>query len=165
MLEENIKIRPLQMDDYETVLKWSKDEAFCAANSWEANRDADEIYQWWQKCVNGFSDDFIRFGIEWNKQFIGYVDLACINDESAEIGVAIGESKLWGKGIGYQATKRMMKYGSEKLGVTIFNAETHETNIRSRRMLEKLGFKEISRVGREEYLGVETQIIQYQLIL
>ncbi|KGR77272.1 GNAT family N-acetyltransferase [Ureibacillus manganicus] len=165
MLDENITIRPLSMDDYETVLKWSKDEVFCSANSWETNRDADEIYQWWLKCVNVLSDDFIRLGIDWNKQLIGYVDLACINNKSAEIGIAIGERSLWGKGIGFLAAKRMVEYASLKLGVTVFNAETHETNFRSRRMLKKLGFKEISRIGMEEYLGLKTQLIQYKLNL
>ena len=30
-----------------------------------------------------------------------------------------------------------------------------------RRMLEKLGFKEVSRIGKEEYLGKDDQLIQY----
>ncbi len=57
----------------------------------------------------------------------------------------------------------MMDYASKHLGITVFNAEKHETNIRSRKMLEKIGFKEISRIGREEYLGTESQLIQYRL--
>lgn len=104
-------------------------------------------------------------GIEWNEKFIGYADLACIKDNIAELGIAIGESELWGKGIGYNAAICMMDYGSKKLGISIFNAETHEANVRSRKMLEKLGFKEISRFGSEEYLGATNQLIQYRLNL
>jgi len=58
----------------------------------------------------------------------------------------------------------MMEYASKKLGISIFNAETHEANARSRKMLEKIGFIEISRMGSEEYLGVKGQRIQYRLI-
>lgn len=57
----------------------------------------------------------------------------------------------------------MIEYGSKNLGITTFYAETHESNTRSRRMLEKIEFKEINRVGTEEYLGMNDQLIQYQL--
>ncbi|WIV21226.1 bifunctional GrpB family protein/GNAT family N-acetyltransferase [Paenibacillus polygoni] len=73
-----------------------------------------------------------------------------------------GETKLWGKGIEFNASLHMIGYGAKQLGITIFYAETHETNTRSRRMLEKLGFEEISRIGFEEYLGKNEQLIQYR---
>lgn len=101
-------------------------------------------------------------GIELEERLVGYADLACIKDNTAELGIAIGESTLWGKGIGANSLLCMMDYATKKLGITIFNAETHEENIRSRKMLEKIGFIEISRIGNEEYLGMENQLIQYR---
>lgn len=62
----------------------------------------------------------------------------------------------------------VMNYGSpsvNQLGITHFYAETHEANMRSRRMLENIGFKETSRLGSEEYLGKEDQLIQYSIVL
>ena len=59
----------------------------------------------------------------------------------------------------------MMEFATKKLGITTFNAETHEANVRSRKMLEKIGFKEISRVGSEEYFGMNSRLIQYELNL
>jgi hypothetical protein len=32
---QNIKIRPLIIDDFEYILEWSKDDTFCSANDWE----------------------------------------------------------------------------------------------------------------------------------
>ncbi len=111
------------------------------------------------------AEDFIRLGIEFDDKLVGYADLACIKDYSAELGIAIGESALWGNGIGFNSAVCMMDYASKNLGITIFNAETHEVNVRSRRMLEKIGFKEISIIGSEEYLGMKSQLIQYRLNL
>lgn len=162
---ESIKMRPISIDDYQIVLNWSKDDYFCRANGWENNRNEAEIYQWWLFCVNNEAEDFLRMRIEYNEKLIGYADLATINDDIAELGIAIGESSLWGKGIGTNSAICMMNYAKEKLGITVLNAETHETNDRSRKMLEKLGFKEISRVGFEKYLGVVSQLIQYRLYL
>ena len=73
--------------------------------------------------------------------------------------------KLWGKGIGPNSILCMMDYAFRKLGITVFNAETHEANIRSRKMLQKIGFIEISRIGIEEYLGTQNQLIQYRFSL
>lgn len=160
-----VKLRPLTMDDYDAVRNWSKDDDFCSANGWQRNRGDEELHRWWSNCVNNESADFIRTGIEYGGKLVGYVDLAYIQDNTAELGIAIGESSLWGKGIGYNSALRMVDYASKELGITILNAQTHETNHRSRKMLEKLGFKEISRIGTEEYMGSETSLIQYRLIL
>lgn len=160
-----VKIRNLRADDYNCVLNWSKDDSFCSANGWEKDRSPQELYIWWLKCVNNAADDFIRMGIEFNERLIGYADLACIKDNSAELGIAIGESTLWGKGLGFHSALSMIDHASKKLGITVFNAETHDSNIRSRKMLERIGFKEISRIGSEEYLGVDSQLIQYRLNL
>ncbi|WP_223067346.1 GNAT family N-acetyltransferase [Paenibacillus caui] len=162
---QSIKIRPLIINDYGIVLNWSKDDTFCSANGWDKHRSAAELYQWWLHCVNNAAEDFVRMGIEFNEKLVGYADLACIKGNTAELGIAIGESSLWGKGIGIKSAICMMDYASKKLGITIFNAETHETNTRSQKMLEKIGFKEISRIGSEEYLGTESRLIQYRLIL
>ncbi|QFT87982.1 Acetyltransferase (GNAT) family protein [Bacillus sp. THAF10] len=101
-------------------------------------------------------------GIEYNSRLIGYADLANIKDNTAEIGIAIGESKLWGSGIGTKSLEQFMDYAKEILGIYVFEAETHEENIRSKKMLNKLGFVEVSRIGREMYKGSEGQLIQYR---
>lgn len=158
-----IKIRPITEEDFGCVLKWSKNDTFCLANDWEINRNEQELYNWWLHCVNDLPGDFIRMGIEVENKMIGYADLAFIKGSTAELGISIGESTLWGKGIGFKSSKCMMDYASANLGITVFNAETHETNMRARKMLGRLGFKEVSRMGAEEYLGVETTLIQYIL--
>lgn len=160
-----IKIRPLSIDDYKNVLNWSKDDTFCSANGWEKNRSEEELYKWWLYCICNDSEDFIRMGIELEERLVGYADLANIKDNTAELGIAIGESTLWGKGIGANSILSMMDYAFKKLGITVFYGEAHDANIRSRKMLKKLGFIEISRIGTEEYLGRENQLIQYRLSL
>lgn len=163
MSKDSIALRPLRVSDYETVLNWSKDDLFCSANDWEKNRNEEELYNWWMHCINIQAENFIRLGIEFNGKLIGYADLANIEGRSAEIGIAIGETSLWGKGLGYHSMLSLLNYASTELGITIFNAETHETNTRSRKMLQNLDFEEISRIGREEYLGQDTQLIQLRM--
>lgn len=164
-LSPDIRLRPLTMDDYEAVLKWSKDESFCSANGWELNRSPEELYRWWLLCVDNAAADFIRMGIELKGKLVGYADLANIAGNTAELSIAIGGSELWGKGIGSHAASAMVEYGAEKLRITTFTAETNEANMRSRKMLEKIGFEEVSRDGSEEYMGAEGPLIQYRLMM
>lgn len=167
-IDENAKgisFRALKLEDYDVVLNWNKDERFCEANGWQKNRDKDELFQWWNHCVDKQRNDFIRFGIEYNNRLIGYADLAKIRNNSAEIGIAIGDSKLWGMGIGTQTVNSLIHHAVKELRITIFYGETHETNLRSRKMMEKLGFTEVSRIGSEIYLDKKVKLIQYKLCL
>lgn len=157
-----IKLRSIMLDDYTEVLEWSKDRAFCLANGWEMNREEKELQQWWTHCVTNKTPDFIRLGIEDSNRLIGYVDLACIKENTAEFGIAIGNSDVWGKGLGSQAALCLFELASAKLGITQFTAETHEENLRSRKLLQKLGFQEVSRIESEQYLGKESVLIQYK---
>ncbi len=150
------------MEDFPVMVKWSKDNAFCLANGWETGRSKDELFSWWHNCVHNHSRDFLRLGIQYKSRLIGYVDLAHIDANSAELGIAIGESKVWGHGVGTEALKQLMIHATAKFGIQLFDAETHEANTRSRNMLEKLGFTEFSRIGSNKYMGKESQLIQYR---
>ncbi|WP_257391451.1 GNAT family N-acetyltransferase [Cytobacillus gottheilii] len=158
-----MKIRPITMNDYKYVLNWSTDEVFCHANGWQMDRKPEELYDWWLNQVYTSSIEFVRLGIEHEGRLIGYGDLADMKNHTAELGIAIGDSTLWGQGIGTKAAAELMEYGLKKFGITTYMAETHENNKRSRKMLEKVGFQETSRNGKEEYLGEDVRLIQYRL--
>ena len=98
-LSKKITLRPIEMEDFQAVLLWSQDNDFCEANGLELNRTPEELSNWWQKCVENKSTDFMRIGIALNNLLIGYGDLACMQKSEAEIGIAIGRSSLWGQGI------------------------------------------------------------------
>ncbi|MEW9108735.1 MAG: GNAT family N-acetyltransferase [Cytobacillus gottheilii] len=158
-----IKIRPITMNDYKYVLNWSTDKTFCHANGWKIDRKPEELYDWWFNQLYYSSREFVRLGIEQDGKLIGYGDMADMKNHTAELGIAIGERMLWSQGIGTKAASDLMKYGVKKYGIAKYTAETHENNQRSRKMLEKLGFQETSRTGKEEYLGEYVQLIQYVL--
>lgn len=56
------------------------------------------------------------------------------------LGYAISE-KHWGKGIMTEAVKAVIKYGFENLKLDLISAYTYPFNTRSKKVLEKNGFK------------------------
>ncbi|WP_202623314.1 GNAT family N-acetyltransferase [Alkalibacterium sp. MB6] len=156
-------LRPITLKDFETILIWSQNETFCRTNGWELDRDRNELYSWWEGLVEKLPNNLIRLGIERQGKLIGYTDLTVMSKKTAELGIAIGETDLWGKSLGYQAVKLMIEYGNNHLGINTFIAETHETNLRSRKMLERIGFEHVSKMGTENYLGEDVRLMQYIL--
>ncbi|MGA4515817.1 GNAT family N-acetyltransferase [Solibacillus silvestris] len=160
-----IYLRKLKLEDFNAVVDWSRDDRFCEANGWQKNRDHLELFKWWERCVTNQQKDMIRLGIEYKNRLIGYADLAEFKNNSAEIGIAIGDSTVWNNGIGTQMIKKLLNYANEQFGVTTFYGKTNETNHRSRKMMEKVGFTEESREGTELYIGKEVKLVQYKLEL
>ncbi|MFC4355578.1 GNAT family N-acetyltransferase [Chryseomicrobium palamuruense] len=142
-----ISLRPLTMNDFPEVAKWSQDHLFCQANEWTTNRDANELLAWWERCVENDSPTFLRLGIEYSGRLIGYIDLADQTDTSTELGIAIGESSLWQQGIGTKAAQLAITYASKRFRIHHVTAETNLENLRAQKMLEKLGFEIVSQNG------------------
>ena len=139
----SIVLRPIKIDDFAEVLKWNRNEEFCLLNEWELHRDESVLCEWWKKCCDiQHSLSFRRLGIEVAGRLIGYADIAEIEGNTAELGIAIGDSSIWGQGIGTSVLKELMQYGKETLAIEEFYAETKISNLRSRKMLEKLGFSQ-----------------------
>ncbi len=107
-------------------------------------------------------DGLVRKGIEYQGKIVGYADLADIRDRTAELGIAIGASEYWGRGIGSEASRKMMNYGITEFDIRLYRAEANEHNWVSRKMLEKLGYRETGKAGQEEYRGQTGRLIRYE---
>lgn len=63
-----------------------------------------------------------------------------INKGLASFHIFIGEKKLWGKGIGQQATKLILKYAFSELGLEGILLEVNESNISACKIYKRMGF-------------------------
>ena len=70
---------------------------------------------------------------------IGYVQATVIPDVRAEIAYVLA-SEHWGRGLAQEAVSAMIGELVEFHGVRSLSAELKRTNVRSRRLLERLGF-------------------------
>ena len=95
------------------------------------------------------------------KDFVGVVTLMSVNQHNATAGLGywIGRP-YWGKGYGSSAAHRCISYAQEELGIKEIGASCLEHNTASRRILEKVGFKEVGNRKKHEQ-GI---ILAYQWI-
>jgi len=78
---------------------------------------------------------------------IGTIALHRINpkDRCAHFGIAVGEKDYWSRGCGTEATRLMVNYGFEQLGLHRISSGVFSFNERSLRMHRRVGFIEEGR--------------------
>jgi RimJ/RimL family protein N-acetyltransferase len=89
---------------------------------------------------------------------IGTAGLSSINHahRRAEFGIGIGEHDCWGKGYGTEATRLVIDYGFNVLGLHNVMLRVFSYNERAIRAYQKVGFREIGRRRQAQRIGART---------
>lgn len=154
----------MTLNDLGAVIEWSRDEVFCRANGWPVGRTADMITEHWRGILLHPAQDFLRLGVEAGGRLVGFADLAHIRDGRASLGIAIGDRRLWGQGVGIGAARLMLAQAFDGLGLRSVRAQVHETNLRSLTLIRGLGFRPAGAAPEPDmYEGAPVQILHFAL--
>jgi RimJ/RimL family protein N-acetyltransferase len=89
---------------------------------------------------------------------IGLFGLAA-STGSAELGIVIGERRLWGHGYGRDAVRTLSTYGFDTLRLRRIHLFTFVHNHRAQRAFEACGFRSVRRLRRFSFdKGIHTEI-------
>jgi len=118
-----------------------------------------EADQKWLQSYQGSRDRNIRCAIclEDSDELIGVVYLLDIDwiSRVAELGIFIGEEKYRGKGIGKEATTKMLKHGFLNMGLHKIYLKVLECNERAINLYKCIGFKEEGVLRQDVYKNGE----------
>jgi RimJ/RimL family protein N-acetyltransferase len=78
--------------------------------------------------------------IHHNGEHVGNCGFFTIEGGTAELRICIGETSVWGKGVGAEAVRQMIEVARERRFKTVW-LQVGQSNQRARRLYEKLGFK------------------------
>lgn len=102
--------------------------------------------------------------IYYENRYVGDVWCYCIDEDDermAMLSIVIFEKKLWGKGIGVEATKIFINEVFNKFKIDKIGAFTYEYNLGSIGLLKKVGFKEIETFTED---GIESKYFEIMKI-
>ncbi len=142
MLEtERLILRPWLEDDAEDLYKYASDPDVGPAAGWQPHtsvensrdiiRDVLSLPNTYAVCLK--TDGRAIGSIGFHRK-----DLAMYDDEY-ELGYWIGKP-FWGQGLIPEASREMLRYAFEELGMSRIWCGYYEGNVKSRRVQEKLGF-------------------------
>ena len=100
---------------------------------------------WFERVATGATVVFTIYELVTMRP-IGNLDLRNIDyyNGIAEYGIAIGEVDAWGKGYGTEATRLMLAYAFDVLGLYNVQLAVYTNNLRGLRAYERAGFKRVA---------------------
>ena len=144
-----IHLRDLCIADSEISYVWRNDPAI-----WEYTGSKPKIYitpaiekEWLTNALTNTDQKRFAICINDNEQYIGNVQLTEIQNHKAQFHIFIGEKNFWGKGIASEATRLMVNYGFEYLGLKEIYLYVNRLNVAAIKAYEKCGFLKVETKG------------------
>ncbi len=150
---ERLYLAPLCMDDAETYCKWINDPS--TSDGLDKTVDVmtlEDEKEWLEKVIKSGSYNFSIVKKD-SDTLIGNCTLFKVDNinQSAEVGIMIGEETERNKGYGKEAIKMLLKYGFEELNLHTINIGAFSFNERAIKCYKSIGFKEVGRMRECRY--------------
>ncbi len=117
----------------------------------------DAVRAEWEPLLRGERAGWAGFAIYRlpNLEPIGYANLRDWHTphRTAEFGITIGNASQRGRGFGTEATRLVLRWAFEMIGVHNVWLDTVSTNVAAIRAYEKAGFREIGRIREARRIG------------
>jgi RimJ/RimL family protein N-acetyltransferase len=138
---ERLLLRPWREEDAEDLYKYAKDPDVGPPAGWPPHTGVENSREIIRAVL--FSPETYAVCLKTDERPIGSVglhrnDLAEQNDEY-ELGYWIGKP-FWGQGLIPEASREILRHAFEDLGMARIWCGHYEGNVKSRRVMEKLGF-------------------------
>lgn len=136
-----INLRSLALADWQYFAKWWRDKELIDLTSGDHGPLSDEeIKEQTQEMINDTNS--YHWMIKADDRIVGHVNLNRLDNEKTEMQIVIGEKEYWGKGIGQEASREVLRKAKD-LNYQKIYIEVRPENTRAIRLYEKLGFRKL----------------------
>ena len=140
-----ITLKPLLKENILSFYKWINDDeviryslsAFLKINTKK------EIDKWYSELMEDKKNINLGVFLERTNELVGYAGISSISEinKSGEYFIFIGGKQFWGKGIGTEVTRKILKIGFDNTNLNRIMLTVSELNIGGVKAYEKSGFK------------------------
>ena len=135
---ERLILRPLKPEDAEQVFVWCSDPEVNRFMPYPLYTDVEKVREW----ISSIKESSNEFGFEMKEtgMLIGSGSISPLKVEGAyELGYNL-RSDCWGRGYATEASKAMIAWAHDELGVHDFTATHANANTASGNVIRKSGF-------------------------
>lgn len=137
-----ISLQPLAPENLPLFYEWIKDEEaiIYSLSIFQGMKTDRQIKDWYLQAIS--DSRCSNHGIFVDGVFIGYAGISGIStiNKSGEYFIFIGDKEYWGKGIGTEVTRKIVKMGFEELGLNRIMLSVSVPNVAGVKAYERAGF-------------------------
>ena len=153
---DSIRLRAIERRDLPRFVEWLNDPEVIQGLLFYLPMSLAEEEGWFENMLKHPASEHplvieIHEGNEWvmiGNCGVHNIDWRC---RSAEVGIVIGDKRVWNHGYGTQAMKLLLKHCFETLNLNRVALDVYENNIRAIRSYEKAGFTQEGRKRQAMY--------------
>ena len=140
-----IKLRALTREDVFYFYDWINDEEVIkySLSLFKTINTKEEINSWLIRLIENKKDITLGIVVESSSELIGYAGICDISEvnKSGEYYIFIGNKGFWGKGIGTEVTRKILKIGFAEYHLNRIMLTVFEPNVAGFKAYGKSGFK------------------------
>jgi RimJ/RimL family protein N-acetyltransferase len=139
-----VRLRPIRISDAEKCFRWvSHPEVSRYLGFLQPTRTLEQERSWIASILSDPQHQRAFVIEDEREEDIGTCGLRAMDRQegTALLGIVVGEPRLWGRGYGTAATKALLRYAFEDLGLHEVRLSCHAENKRAVRCYEKAGFE------------------------
>jgi RimJ/RimL family protein N-acetyltransferase len=151
ILTPRLRLTPLSLDHIDAILEWANDPAVIGnSHFWRQPSDRKRV----ARFILDHEDDpecayfaaFVRDDAPEEERGIGYVGNVFLfridrTHQHAQVGITIKQA-AWNRGYAQELLPAMLKHGFGPLGLNKIYLHVFTSNVKARRLYEKVGFQE-----------------------
>lgn len=137
-----LRLRPFRPEDLNAFYTYAKDPDVGPNAGWPAHTSIEETKGILERFIH--SDEVLAITEKASGKLVGSIGLhrggLGQHNRARELGYVLAKPS-WGQGYMTEAALRMLRYGFEELDLLVIHCSHYPFNDRSRRVIEKLGFR------------------------
>lgn len=166
-MKQTVRIRLMTKEDTDLIVSWRNNRRVISNFIYRGEFTREVHENWIRTQID--TGKVVQFIVEETEtgRPIGSVYLRDINRDHgrAEFGIFIGEDDAVGRGYGSEATRQILDYAFETLGLHKVFLRVLEENKIARRVYEKIGFKEEGHFRDEVFLDGEYKDVIFMAVI
>ena len=154
ILGRRVRLRAIERSDIPTFVRWLNDPEVTQYLLMYMPMSLAQEERWFEGHLNDSHSHV--FGIETEEgKLIGNIGIDHIDwkDRKAELGIVIGEKKVWDRGYGTAATRALVEFAFTTLNLREVRLSCHQDNRRGLRCYQKVGFRTTTAIHEPRVYG------------
>ncbi|WP_436501739.1 GNAT family N-acetyltransferase [Actinokineospora sp. HUAS TT18] len=149
LIGTKVRLRPLELDDADTLWRWNSDPEIMR---WFDTDFPESLFQFRERFATRAPNSYERIALAVetiaDHRFVGIVQLRDTRHHlgRAELDIYLGETDVWGHGIGTETMRLICRYGFTTMRLHAIELTVVADNERARTLYRKIGFTEDGRI-------------------